>query len=229
MNITCTATHPAPFGARPRRRTGTAIRQLAISLLAMAATAASAQFITPPKDWVKHRVMPDDFMSITAGNYHTCATRFDGRTYCWGRNDLGQSGVAGTKTCKGPYAGPGTACVDRPEYVLTATQVEAGAEHTCALDAGGAAFCWGNSHRGQLGTGHYKDMVTPEAVNGGLSFSSISGSNPTCRDAEGRIGGLLATDRCRALFGIEHQEQPRTQLTSCDLATMNENTIFIRP
>lgn len=70
--------------------------------------------------------------------------------------------------------------------------VSAGREHTCALTADGAAWCWGSNEFGQLGVP--ADTTTcprgdrrvgcqrrPRAVSGGLSFQKIAaGRDHTC-------------------------------------------------
>jgi alpha-tubulin suppressor-like RCC1 family protein len=62
-------------------------------------------------------------LEVTAGDSHTCARRIDGRVWCWGNNDLGQLGVS-DRTARHT---PGQA-----DVVTDATQVVAGAGHTCA-------------------------------------------------------------------------------------------------
>ncbi|HEX5726244.1 MAG TPA: hypothetical protein VFX98_12305 [Longimicrobiaceae bacterium] len=95
-------------------------------------------------------------------------------------------------------------CCARTATAQGWTAVDVGAGHTCALDAEGRAFCWGNNHRGELGArtpetcGHAhhpgqnpcypSPSRTPLAVQGGLRFASVSaGVNRTCGlDAGGR-------------------------------------------
>src|SRR5215471_2291611 len=82
---------------------------------------------------------PTDFIWISAGDYHTCASRYDGTTWCWGANDKGQLGNGGTaSTCPS-----GKACMYTPQQVSNHGfgQIDAGGDTTCALDTGGAAFC----------------------------------------------------------------------------------------
>jgi alpha-tubulin suppressor-like RCC1 family protein len=60
--------------------------------------------------------------------------------------------------------------------------VAAGDQHTCALIAGGEAWCWGANSNGQLGRGTIGgSSPTPAAVGGGLSFVALTaGTAHTC-------------------------------------------------
>jgi len=69
------------------------------------------------------------------------------------------------------------------------TQISAGGGQTCALAAGGLAYCWGDNYYDQLGTGSTSwencdgpsCSTTPVPVLGGLRFSSVtSGEGATC-------------------------------------------------
>jgi len=83
--------------------------------------------------------------AIAVGTSHACALATDGAAHCWGRNDAGQVGdgsadaVAATPR---PVAGG-----------LSFRLLSAGDRHACALDADGAAWCWGHNASGALGTG----------------------------------------------------------------------------
>ena len=112
-----------------------------------------------------------DFVEISAGSGHTCARRFDGRTYCWGLSDFYQAGTGGGGRCSS-----GRQCVDRPTLIFTGSHVDAGYQHTCALDPGGFAYCWGNGQSGEVGAapGEMGIYSSPTAVYGGLAFTSIS-------------------------------------------------------
>src|SRR6266516_3496567 len=81
------------------------------------------------------------------GGFHTCAVDASGAAYCWGFNDLGQLGSGSTADSSVPVA------VDRGGALAgqTLTRITGGYFHTCALDAMGAAYCWGDSSLGQLG------------------------------------------------------------------------------
>ncbi|HEX2079108.1 MAG TPA: hypothetical protein VHG08_15395 [Longimicrobium sp.] len=75
--------------------------------------------------------------------------------------------------------------------------VDVGSQHTCALDGGGRAFCWGINHYGELGAatpetcGHAhhpgqnpcyaSPSEVPVEVGGGMRFRAISaGGNRSC-------------------------------------------------
>jgi alpha-tubulin suppressor-like RCC1 family protein len=68
-----------------------------------------------------------------------------------------------------------------PSVTFTATGidfplsvVDAGGEHSCGVDAAGAAYCWGANGSGQIGNGATVDVNKPTAVGGGLVFTSIT-------------------------------------------------------
>ena len=55
--------------------------------------------------------------------------------------------------------------------------IDAGDDHTCAIDLEGNAYCWGSGASGQLGTGARTSSNVPVAVAGGLAFTAISAGN----------------------------------------------------
>ena len=59
--------------------------------------------------------------------------------------------------------------------------VAAGGRHSCGLDAGGSASCWGANDQGQLGDGTRTDHTEPAVVAGDLTFTQLSaGASHTC-------------------------------------------------
>jgi alpha-tubulin suppressor-like RCC1 family protein len=75
----------------------------------------------------------------------TCAKSTSQDFYCWGYNGLGQVGLG---------------IVDGVDHAiptlltsLKAASISPGYNHTCALDADGAAFCWGYNFWGEIGDG----------------------------------------------------------------------------
>jgi alpha-tubulin suppressor-like RCC1 family protein len=94
------------------------------------------------------------FASIAAGGLHTCALTEDGQAWCWGANDVGQSGLpaAITQPCGEPIHG--WLCVPSPHPLETALRFSvlvAGGGNTCGVAEGGAIYCWGSNGAGQLG------------------------------------------------------------------------------
>jgi alpha-tubulin suppressor-like RCC1 family protein len=104
------------------------------------------------------------FLSISAGQRHTCAITTARDAYCWGGNDQGQ--LAG-------------ASPDGPELHLVPTtlpwtQISAGYAHTCAVRSDGALYCWGQNDRGQLGNAALTGTSTPLRVSIANPIASVS-------------------------------------------------------
>ena len=109
---------------------------------------------------------------------HSCAITLTGELWCWGRNDQGQIGD-GTR---GGHSGPVHIAIDgdgNPFEELT--DLCTGGSHTCARDAQGRVFCWGDDGSGQqsispLGSIEHTRpgaVALPDrAVQGGLSCAS---------------------------------------------------------
>jgi alpha-tubulin suppressor-like RCC1 family protein len=98
------------------------------------------------------------FRSISVGYEVACGLTDEGAAHCWGDNQFGQLGQAGT----GPYR-------LNPEPILgglTFRSIEAGYQRACGLTTDGAAYCWGLNDHGQLGDGTTEDRSLPVAVRG---------------------------------------------------------------
>jgi len=96
---------------------------------------------------------------ITAGDHHTCAIAVTGAAWCWGSKGSGRLGD-GTNTDQ-LIPQP----VDTSTGLVAASDITAGLAHTCAVDSGGAAWCWGAGADGRLGDGGTVDQVLPEPVD----------------------------------------------------------------
>jgi hypothetical protein len=128
-----------------------------------------ATVITPTSDpaWTSPRC--DPFPCIMTG----CALGSKGGVWCWGDNTSGRLGD-GTHT-----AHPGTAV--RVQAPVAFTSVTMGGLHTCAVDVGGQAWCWGANTSGQLGDGTQMDHALPMRVPGLSSVLRIVGGfDHTC-------------------------------------------------
>jgi hypothetical protein len=111
------------------------------------------------------------FQSIDAGAFHTCGITSAGAALCWGYNGNGELGI-GSTTTTAPFGMtvPTPVSGGQVYKALSAAQ-----SHTCALDAGGAAYCWGYNGFGSIGNGVVGGVeVTPRPVNGGLTFVDLS-------------------------------------------------------
>ncbi len=83
---------------------------------------------------------------------HSCALLDNGSVKCWGYNSVGQLGLGDTDA-RGD--GPGEMGDSFPAIDLgsgrTATQIDAGVNHSCALLDNDRVKCWGRNTVGQLG------------------------------------------------------------------------------
>jgi alpha-tubulin suppressor-like RCC1 family protein len=171
--------------------------------------------------------LPEFLSSITAGQAHSCVRTTYGRVFCWGANDIGQ---IGNVVVNNPHVTPMGcalvgACIDRPRQVdlsPNVVQVDAGADHTCALTSAGTVYCWGSDAQGQVGEGNGSftagtpfPQMQPDGTQG-LKFSSISaGSMATCGIASGQVycwglmgpppGGTIATGHSSTAYPVLDQ------------------------
>jgi alpha-tubulin suppressor-like RCC1 family protein len=114
------------------------------------------------------------FTTISTGREFGCGIATDQNLYCWGSDASGQIGNG----LDGAGATPSLATVKTHRF----TTVSAGAEHACALNLTGTAYCWGNDSHGQLGDNLLVNSSTPIPVaDTTLSFRTISaGGMHTC-------------------------------------------------
>jgi alpha-tubulin suppressor-like RCC1 family protein len=115
------------------------------------------------------------FTAVTVGSDLACGITADHEALCWGgyhTRATGDGGPAGS-----PRLVPSRVSGNHRFHA-----VSAGADHACALNTDGEAFCWGADDEGQLGrgaAGHPSPM--PVAVTGGHRFASIvAGGLHTC-------------------------------------------------
>ena len=95
---------------------------------------------------------------VDAAQNHTCALSGTGAVLCWGSNYEGRLGDGSgmDSAVPTPVSGLGAGVL----------ALGAGTAHTCAVDAGGAAWCWGRGGRGQLGNDSFAESEVPVAVTG---------------------------------------------------------------
>ena len=128
--------------------------------------------------------------SLAAGSSHTCGIS-GGQVLCWGDNRFGQVGDGSTEGRAQPVQVVG--------LPAPATQLVAGAVHSCALLDNGSAYCWGQNLQGQLGDGTTANRTTATLVTGGLRFQSLfAGGALTCG---------IAVDESQYCWGLNQNGQ----------------------
>ena len=143
------------------------------------------------------------WVTVTAGERHTCATTSLGALYCWGLNVSGQLGLNDTTVRDQP------AMLSAPATGTWAT-VDAGDGSTCATTSLGALYCWGVNNTGQLGLDDATDRDQPAMLPAPAAgtWATVQASwNHTCAttslgalycwgyNGEGRFGLNDTTDR----------------------------------
>ncbi|HRI29002.1 MAG TPA: HYR domain-containing protein, partial [Chitinophagales bacterium] len=111
-----------------------------------------------------------NWASVSAGDYHTLATKSDGSLWAWGDNFYGQLGRGNYTTSNSPV------------QVGTATNwasVSAGGYHTLATKTDDGLWAWGRNVEGQLGTGNNTDSTSPVQVSSPVPMGSTISSSKT--------------------------------------------------
>ena len=104
----------------------------------------------------------------------SCAS-VDGRYYCWGQSDMFASRVGEDENSgfryrinlDGPVLGPGG------QPLRAGGSLAIGLVHACALDNSGAAYCWGNNNRSQLGDRTTQNAYGSSVRVGNHRFSKL--------------------------------------------------------
>jgi alpha-tubulin suppressor-like RCC1 family protein len=111
--------------------------------------------------------------TITAGFQRSCGTRRDGKSYCWGRNDLGQLGDG---TTHGHRLTPSLVAGSQVFQRIAA----GGGSHTCGR-TGQTVYCWGGNRHGELGDGSTTNRRVPTLAASGRAFEGVAvGGSQTC-------------------------------------------------
>ncbi len=81
---------------------------------------------------------------LALGKEHSCATKANNETFCWGSRQVGQTAQT-----------VDAVLLDKTPIVVTGLtgkhNIVAGDFHSCSMGDGGAVKCWGNNDLGQLG------------------------------------------------------------------------------
>lgn len=119
---------------------------------------------------------------VSAGKNHTCAISLlptPNVLQCWGKNDYGELGQD-----VGIYpliSGPTTVQMLGYDDDIWET-VDAGENHTCAIQLDGTLWCWGYNLNGELGddTKDHKEIPTQETTNSSDWDIVSAGQKHTC-------------------------------------------------
>ena len=104
-----------------------------------------------PDCGLEGRPTASSFVSVSAGESHTCGVKSDGSVVCWGNDEYGEAT---------PPAG-------------SFVSVSAGGSHTCGVRSDGSVACWGSNYWNS----DYSGQSTPPTG----SFNSVSaGEGHTC-------------------------------------------------
>ena len=118
-----------------------------------------------------------DFISVEAGEYHSCGLKVNGQALCWGKGESGQRGDDTTMPAWLPTPVQQSAMVLGEEF----TTISLGGAHSCGLKADGRSYCWGKNFYGQLGLMNTEDRPQPAPISPLLKFSEIDlGYYHTC-------------------------------------------------
>ena len=119
------------------------------------------------------------FVRLAVHGFHACGLTAVGAAYCWGSNLNGELGSPGVVNACAPYD-----CSTTPQAVSGGhvfSSIVAGSYHTCAIDDGGAAWCWGAADKrgnGGTPTAEPSDLVL---VSGNHTWGQVTaGSDHTC-------------------------------------------------
>jgi alpha-tubulin suppressor-like RCC1 family protein len=104
------------------------------------------------------------FVSIGAGEFHTCALDDTGAAYCWGANVEGQvgDGTFEARDVPVPVAGG---------HVFTGLAV--GGSHTCGIVSSTEGYCWGDDSFGQLGNASSGSSNVPVEIMRALENDDV--------------------------------------------------------
>ena len=167
------------------------------------------------------------FSAIAAGSQHTCGLAGggaipEGTAFCWGSGYYGQIG-------NGQFDNSFTPAIVS-SVGASYSSIAAGEGHSCALTAGGDAYCWGSNFVGELGDGTQEHRGTPVKVQSSVKFTDISaGLGHTCAltsDSKvycwGRIHKMASLVPAR-VEGLPRIMQVTSQnLSACVLADTGE-------
>jgi len=119
---------------------------------------------------VQEATAATDWKTVTAGLFHTCATKTNNTLWCWGEDGDGQLGNGAVTGQQHTPSQESTAATDW-------AVVDAGGQHTCAVKANGTLWCWGFDGNQELGNswGVSGDQISPyQEFTAATDWSTVS-------------------------------------------------------
>jgi len=136
-------------------------------------------------------------VEVSLGDFHSCIINNLSQVWCWGWGSNG-SGALGDGTTTHRTTPPQTS------LVTSASQIELGWSHSCAVDDRSDLYCWGYNLYGQLGLGTYSirqlvpTKVTDDVVQvsaGGDSTLLVDGNDNIMSMGDNQYGQLGLGDK----------------------------------
>jgi alpha-tubulin suppressor-like RCC1 family protein len=117
-------------------------------------------------------------LMVDGGPHHTCAILATGTAKCWGNNVNGGLGNGTLNVVPNPIPVPVGSLTGLRSISAGGNPATTGNQNSCAVEASGTVWCWGDNLRGQLGTGQDRFALprssTPVQVVGITNAVAVS-------------------------------------------------------
>jgi alpha-tubulin suppressor-like RCC1 family protein len=126
-----------------------------------------------------------NWLSVSAGEVHSCGLRLDSTLWCWGENSHRQLG----------FNSPNDQALPVAVGSATWRAVDAGGVYSCAVKSDATLWCWGLNGSGQFGNG--TTNTTPNATpsqSGTATWKTVSASNTGIVAIGGHTCGIQTND-----------------------------------
>lgn len=101
-----------------------------------------------------------NIVAISAGDYHVLALDNQGSVWAWGKNYYGQLGIGSTDDSSTPVL----VKKDLTTYLTDIVYIDAGFEHSLAIDKDGQIWVWGRNKYAELGLNRKFPVAEPYAI-----------------------------------------------------------------